>query len=161
MRVQVITHHSSLITHPLSHDLFDNEAGKRRLLNRGNPVIERYNEGRDEAFKIRLSRADVRSSFRYRLKPGHNVYEVETRLGPSYPIVPPKRRILTPLVLCPHLPRRTIALSLAAGQHADSSRWTQPSSPASSPCRPRALAGVLRNLARDQRMGRCLKRNDG
>jgi len=44
---------------------------------------------------------------------------VETRLGPSYPIVPPETRILTPLVALSPSARRTIALSLAAGQHAD------------------------------------------
>ena len=60
--------------------LLDTEQGKRRLLSVEIPVIERYNEGRDEEFKIRLSRADGSLVLRYRLKPGHNIYEAETRL---------------------------------------------------------------------------------
>ena len=40
---------------------------------------------------------------RYRLKPGHNVYDLETRLVSSYPTVPPETRVLTPLSHCPHL----------------------------------------------------------
>ena len=35
--------------------LLDSEAGKRRLLSVEIPVIERYNEGRDPAFQIRLA----------------------------------------------------------------------------------------------------------
>ena len=36
--------------------LLDTEAGKRRLLSVEIPVIERYNEGRDPAYQIRLAR---------------------------------------------------------------------------------------------------------
>src|SRR4051812_26151954 len=81
--------------------LLDTEAGKRRFLTVEIPVIERYNEGRDEAFKIRLSRAHGSIVLRYRLKPGHNVYELETHLGASYPAVPPETRVLTRLAHCP------------------------------------------------------------
>ncbi len=35
--------------------LLDSEAGKRRLLTIEIPVIERYNEGRDPAFRIRVA----------------------------------------------------------------------------------------------------------
>ena len=40
--------------------LLDSEAGKRRLLSVEIPVIERYNEDRDQPFKIVLSRAGTR-----------------------------------------------------------------------------------------------------
>ena len=83
--------------------LLDNEAGKRRLLSIEIPVIEKYNEGRDELFKIRLTRRRARWLLRYRLKPGHNIYQVETRLPSSYPTVPPETRVVTPLKHCPHL----------------------------------------------------------
>src|SRR5206468_12666147 len=82
--------------------LLDSEAGKRRLLSVEIPVIERYNDGREEAYKIRLVRAGNTLVLRYRLKPGHNVYEMETRLSPSYPTVPPEARVITPLRHCPH-----------------------------------------------------------
>jgi len=36
--------------------LLESEAGKRRLLSIEVPVIERYNEGRDPAFRVRLAR---------------------------------------------------------------------------------------------------------
>ena len=36
--------------------LLDSEAGKRRLLTVEIPVIERYNEGRDAMYQIRMSR---------------------------------------------------------------------------------------------------------
>ena len=36
--------------------LLESEAGKRRLLSIEIPVIERYNEGRDPEFRIRLTR---------------------------------------------------------------------------------------------------------
>ena len=60
--------------------LLDSEAGKRRLLTVEIPVIERYNEGRDADFKIHLLRVGNSLVLRYRLKPGHNVYQLETRL---------------------------------------------------------------------------------
>ena len=73
--------------------LLDSEAGKRRLLTVEVPVIERYNDGRDADFKIRLVRQGSALVLRYRLKPMHNVYEVETRLLSSYPLVPPETRL--------------------------------------------------------------------
>src|SRR5260370_9044914 len=83
--------------------LLDSEAGKRRLLSVEIPVVERYNEGRDPAYKIRMVRLGGTLVLRYNLKPGHNVYQLETRLVSSYPMVPPETRVLTPLKHCPHL----------------------------------------------------------
>ena len=83
--------------------LLDSEAGKRRLLSVEIPVIERYNEGREPAYKIQVSRLGGSLVLRYRLKPGHNPYQLETRLLSSYPTVPPESRVLTPLKHCPHL----------------------------------------------------------
>ena len=60
--------------------LLDSEAGKRRLLTVEIPVIERYNEGRDAAYKIQLVRLGSTLVLRYRLKPAPNVYQLETRL---------------------------------------------------------------------------------
>ena len=53
--------------------LLDTEAGKRRLLTIEIPIIERYNEGRDVAFKIRTVRQGTSLVLRYCLKPCHNV----------------------------------------------------------------------------------------
>jgi len=83
--------------------LLDSEVGKRRLLSVEIPVIERYNEGRDPTYQIRLVRLGTTLVLRYRLKPGHNVYQLETRLVSSYPMVPPETRVLTPMKHCPHL----------------------------------------------------------
>jgi len=83
--------------------LLDSEAGKRRLLTVEIPVIERYNEGREPAYKIQLVRLGSSLVLRYRLKPCHNVYQLETRLVSSYPTVPPEIRVLTALKHCPHL----------------------------------------------------------
>src|ERR1700687_5050153 len=83
--------------------LLDSEAGKRRLLTVEIPVIERYNEGRDPAFKIRVTRQGGSLVLRYQLKPAHNIYVLETRLVSSYPAVPPEIRVVTPLKHCPHL----------------------------------------------------------
>ena len=60
--------------------LLDSEAGKRRLLSVEIPVIERYNEGREPAYKIQVSRLGGSLVLRFRLKPGHNPYQLETRL---------------------------------------------------------------------------------
>ena len=76
--------------------LLDSEAGKRRLLSVEIPVIERYNEGRDPSFKIQLVRLGGTLVLRYRLKPMHNVFELETRLPSSYPAVPPETHVVTP-----------------------------------------------------------------
>ena len=72
--------------------LLDSEAGKRRLLTVEIPVIERYNEGRDPAFQIKLQRAGGSLVLRYCLKPGHNPYHVETRWPPVTPRFLRKRR---------------------------------------------------------------------
>src|SRR5580704_17338091 len=83
--------------------LLDSESGKRRLLTIEVPAIERYNDGRDPKFRIQVTRLGASYVLRYRLKPGHNVYEVETRLPSSYPTVPPETRVVTPLKQCPYL----------------------------------------------------------
>src|SRR5437899_11009374 len=83
--------------------LLDSEGGKRRLLAVELPVIERYNEGRDPEYKIFLVRLGTSLVLRYTLKPGHNVYQLETRLVSSYPTVAPEIRVLTPLKHCPPL----------------------------------------------------------
>src|SRR5207237_6173464 len=83
--------------------LLDSEAGKRRLLSVEIPVVERYNEARDPAYKIQVARLGGALVLRYRLKPAHNVYQLETRLLSSYPTVPPETRVVTPLKHCPHL----------------------------------------------------------
>ena len=81
--------------------LLDSEAGKRRLLSVEIPVIEKYNEDRDPAYKIQVMRLGSTLVLRYRLKPAHNVYQLETRLVSSYPMVPPETRVLTLLKHCP------------------------------------------------------------
>jgi hypothetical protein len=60
---------------------------------------------------------------RYRLKPGHNIYHLETRLLASYPIVPPETRILTPLKHCPHLLEHQTICLWRQGSTRNSSRW--------------------------------------
>jgi hypothetical protein len=103
--------------------LLDTESGKRRLLTVEVPVIETYNSGRDDEFKIRLVREHGALILRYRLKPGHNVYEMETRLGPSYPTVPPETRVLTPLKHCPHLLEGQMLCLWRQASNRISSRW--------------------------------------
>ena len=103
--------------------LLDSETGKRRLLSVEIPVIERYNDGRDETFRIRLVRATSSLVLCYRLKPGHNIYEVETRLTPSYPTVPPETRVLTPLRHCPHLLEGQTLCLWRQGSTRQTSRW--------------------------------------
>src|SRR5215471_18231293 len=100
----------------MSMGLLDSEAGKRRLLTVEIPVIERYNQNRDPDYKIQVSRIGGALVLRYRLKPGHNVYLLETRLVSSYPTVPPETRVLTPLKHCPHLLEGQ-TVPVAAGQH--------------------------------------------
>ena len=90
---------------------------------------------------------------RYRLKPGHNIYQLETRLVSSYPTVPPETRVLTPLKHCPHLLEGQTLVPVAAGQHAGD----QPLGSGAVHLRLRragrlALAGLLRDLARNGRM---------
>jgi hypothetical protein len=101
----------------------DSEAGKRRLLTVEIPVIERYNEGRDPSYKIQVSRLGSTLVLRYRLKPAHNVYQLEMRLVSSYPAVPPEIRVLTPLKHCPHLLEGQTLCLWRQGSTRQSSRW--------------------------------------
>src|SRR5262245_42746351 len=103
--------------------LLDREAGKRRLLTIEIPVIERYNEGRDPAYQIRLGRVGGSLVLKYCLKPGHNVYQLETRLVSSYPTVPPETRVLTPLRHCPHLLEGQTLCLWRQGSTRMTSRW--------------------------------------
>ena len=103
--------------------LLDSEAGKRRLLSVEIPVIERYNEGREPAYKIQVSRLGGSLVLRFRLKPGHNPYQRETRLLSSYPTVPPESRVLTPLKHCPHLLEGQTLCLWRQGSTRAASRW--------------------------------------
>ena len=103
--------------------LLDSETGKRRLLTVEIPVIEHYNEGRDAAYKIQVSRVGTALVLRYRLKPAHNVYLLETRLLSSYPTVPPETRVITPLKHCPHLLEGQLLCLWRQGSTRDTSRW--------------------------------------
>jgi hypothetical protein len=103
--------------------LLESEAGKRRLLSIEIPVIERYNDGREPEFQVRLSRAGGALVLRYALKPGHNVYRLETRLVSSYPTVPPETRVLTPLKHCPHLLEGQTLCLWRQGSTRSTSRW--------------------------------------
>ena len=60
---------------------------------------------------------------RYALKPGHNVYQLETRLVSSYPMVPPETRVLTPLKHCPHLLEGQTLCLWRQGSTRMTSRW--------------------------------------
>lgn len=103
--------------------LLDSEDGKRRLLAVEIPVIEKYNEGRDSDYRIRVSRSKNSIVLGYRLKPTHNVYDLETKLLSNYPIAPPEIRVLTPLVHCPHLLEgQTLCLWRQASTRTNS-RW--------------------------------------
>ena len=89
-------------------------------------------------------------TLRYRLKPCHNVYLLETRLHSGYPTVPPETRVVTPLRHCPHLLEGQTLCLWRQG----STRDTQPLGPGQVHLRVRhpgrvAVAGVLRSVARD------------
>jgi hypothetical protein len=103
--------------------LLDSEAGKRRLLTVEFPVIERYNKGRDAAYKIQAVRLEGALVLRYKLKPGHNVYQLATWLFSSYPAVPPETRVLTPLQQCPHLLEGQALCLWRHGSGRTTSRW--------------------------------------
>jgi hypothetical protein len=103
--------------------LLESEAGKRRLLSIEIPVIERYNEGRGPEYRIRVVRQGSSLVLRYALKPGHNVYRLETRLPASYPVVPPETRVLTPLQPCPHLLEGQTLCLWRQGSTRASNRW--------------------------------------
>jgi hypothetical protein len=103
--------------------LLDTETGKRRLLTVELPVIEKYNDGRDPEFKIRVGRVGGSLVLAYALKPSHNVYRLETRLLSSYPTVPPETRVLTPLKHCPHLLEGQTLCLWRQGSTRLTSRW--------------------------------------
>lgn len=103
--------------------LLDSEVGKRRLLSIEIPAIEKYNEGRDPAYRITARRVALSLVLNYALKPGHNVYQLETRLLSSYPSVPPETRVLTPLKHCPHLLEGQTLCLWRQGSVRATSRW--------------------------------------
>lgn len=103
--------------------LLDTEAGKRRLLTVEIPVIERYNAGRDPDYKIRVAKQGTGLVLSYRLKPMHNVYELETRLLSTYPVVPPETRVLTALKACPHMLEAQTLCLWRQGSTRITSRW--------------------------------------
>jgi hypothetical protein len=103
--------------------LLDSETGKRRLLAVEIPVIERYNENRDADFKIRIARQGNALALSYRLKPMHNVYELETRLPSTYPAAAPETRVLTPLKPCPHMLEGQAMCLWRQGSTRLTSRW--------------------------------------
>ena len=103
--------------------LLDSEPGKRRLLTVEIPVIERYNEARDPEFRIALQPQGSMVVLRYRLKPAHNAYDLETRLPASYPTMPPETRVLTRLKHCPHLLEGQTLCMWRQGSTRTTSRW--------------------------------------
>ena len=103
--------------------LLDSEAGKRRLLSVEIPILEKYNEARDAAVQDPPDAAGGPLVLRYALKPGHNVYQMETRLVSSYPTVPPETRVLTPLKHCPHLLEGQTMCLWRQGSTRAGSRW--------------------------------------
>jgi len=103
--------------------LLDSEAGKRRLLSVEIPIIERYNQDRDVDYRIRVARQGSGLVLHYRLKPVHNVYDLETRLLASYPTTPPETRVLTPIKPCPHLLEGQLLCMWRQGSTWATSRW--------------------------------------
>ena len=104
--------------------LLTSEMGKRRLLTIELPAIERYNEGRDDDFRIVLvKQRDGGLLLRYRLKPGHNIYELETVLPAEYPAIPPETRVITKLKTCPHLLSGQKMCLWKQGSTRTTSRW--------------------------------------
>ena len=103
--------------------LFDSDSGKRRLLTIELPAIEKYNEGREPSYRVRVVRARQALSLCYRLKPCHNEYELETRLDANYPVIPPVTRIITPIRHCPHLLEGQTTCLWRQGSSRESSRW--------------------------------------
>lgn len=103
--------------------LLDSEEGKRRLLTVELPILEKYNQDRDPAFRIRVQRASSMLLLQYRLKPMHNVYELETRLFSTYPTTPPETRVVTPIKPCPHLLEGQTLCLWRQGSSRQTSRW--------------------------------------
>ncbi len=103
--------------------LLDSQAGKLRLLSVEIPIIERYNQGRDAPYQIRLHKHAGGLVLEYRLKPMHNVYELETRLPSTYPATPPETRVVTSLKACPHLLEGQTLCLWKQGSRRQTSRW--------------------------------------
>jgi hypothetical protein len=103
--------------------LLDSDEGKRRLLTVEIPILERYNQERDPDYRVQMQRQGTGLVLRYRLKPVHNVYELETRLLSSYPTTPPETRVLTPIKPCPHLLEGQLLCMWRQGSTWASSRW--------------------------------------
>ncbi len=103
--------------------LLTSEAGKRRLLSVEIPAIDRYNEGRDEAYRIRLKKTKTGLILLFKLKPGHNVYDLEIRLTNRYPEAPPETRLMTPIRFCPHLLDGQMLCMWRQGSSRAANRW--------------------------------------
>ncbi len=103
--------------------LLESESGKRRLLSVELPAVEAYNAGRDADYRVVVARVGGTLVLRYALKPGHNVYRLETRLLSSYPAVPPETRVLTPLKHCPHLLEGQTLCLWRQGSTRPTNRW--------------------------------------
>lgn len=103
--------------------LLDSDDGKRRLLSVEIPILERYNAERADEFKIKVERKKTSLVLRYRLKPMHNIYEVETRLPADYPTMPPETQVVTPLQYCPHLLEGQFLCMWRQGSTRETSRW--------------------------------------
>ena len=133
--------------------LLESEAGKRRLLSVEIPVIERYNEGRDPAFRIRLRQG---RPARWCCATVSSRATTSTRWKRAWsPAIRPcrrKRAVLTPLKHCPHLLEGQTLCLWRQGSTRATSRWD----PAVHLYLRRpgrlALAGLLRSLARNRRM---------
>jgi hypothetical protein len=138
--------------------LFDSDAGKRRLLSVEIPILERYNAERAGDFKVKVVRQGKSLLLRYRLKPMHNVYELETRLPSDYPMLPPETRVVTPLSMCPHLLDGQLLCMWRQGSTRETSRWRN--SHASSPCRPRGAGSPATKSGTTPANGRCRRRAD-
>jgi hypothetical protein len=101
----------------------DTEAGKRRLLSVEIPALERYNADRAADFKIKVARQGNSLVLRYRLKPMHNVYELETRLPSAYPTLAPETHVVTSLAFCPHLLDGQQLCMWRQGSTRETNRW--------------------------------------
>jgi hypothetical protein len=103
--------------------LLDSDDGKRRLLTVEIPIVERYNQERDPEYRIQVQRQGSGLVLRFRLKPMHNVYDLETRLLSSYPTTPPETRVLTPIKPCPHLLEGQLLCMWRQSSSWATSRW--------------------------------------
>jgi hypothetical protein len=103
--------------------LFESEAGKQRLLAVEIPILEQYNAERVSNFKIKVQQQGNGLRLRYRLKPMHNVYELETLLPADYPLMPPETWVRTPLKICPHLMEGQMLCMWRQGSTRQTNRW--------------------------------------